>query len=94
MEICFVEFSFLQMMKGMFASNLKTKIPQSHHALTQVTFGRVMEFATTLKLPSKYTGYCFILDKSNRIRWRACGLAEDKTTFMFSAADALLKEST
>lgn len=26
-----------------------------------------------LLLPSKYTGYVYLVDKNNRVRWRGCG---------------------
>lgn len=92
LEITFVEYSFLQVMKGVFATNLKKRIPESQHARTQVTFGGVMNFATNLKLPNKFTGYSFLLDRENRIRWRACGVAEENADLMLRAIEALLKE--
>ena len=27
-----------------------------------------------LLLPNKYTGYVYLVDKYNRVRWRGCGL--------------------
>jgi ATP10 protein len=93
LEICFVEYGFLKMMKGMFQSNLKKKIPDTHHHHTQVTFGGVLDLARKIGLPSKFAGYCFLLDESNLIRWRASGLAEDNLQVLFDATDALLKET-
>ena len=32
------------------------------------------EIAVNLLLPNKYTGYVYLVDKYNRVRWRGCGL--------------------
>lgn len=35
------------------------------------------DFAARLLLPNKFTGYVYLLDRSNRVRWHGCGHAED-----------------
>lgn len=73
LEICFVEYGFLSLTKNVFASNLKTQIDPSQHSLTALSFGGVMDFAASLQLPNKYTGYVYLVDGKNRVRWRGCG---------------------
>lgn len=36
----------------------------------------MQDISADLDLPKKYSGYTFLLDKNNRIRWRACGQAK------------------
>jgi hypothetical protein len=36
-----------------------------------------MEFAAALELPNKYTGYAYLLDRENRVRWRGSGQSQD-----------------
>ena len=74
-EISFVEFGFLSLAKNVFISNLKTKVAESQQDLTLVSFGNLMRFASILELPNKYTGYAYLLDSQNRVRWRATGTA-------------------
>ena len=41
-----------------------------------------MDLADRLRIPNKYTGYIFLLDRDNRIRWRASGqMLEEKGKF-------------
>ena len=41
-----------------------------------------MDLADRLRIPNKYTGYIFLLDRDNRIRWRASGqMLEEKGDF-------------
>lgn len=93
LEICFVEYSFLSMAKGMFVSAIRDKVPESNHPLTTLCFGGVTDFSAHLLLPNKFTGYVIVLDKNNRVRWRACGQAEDEEVQrMFKAIEKLQKE--
>ena len=83
-EICWIEYSFLSMVRKMFAEELKKKVLLDQHDLTVLTFGNIMEFASALLLPNKYTGYVFLLDKENRVRWRGSGEAlPDELPFLF-----------
>ena len=43
-EICFVEFGFLSMAKGMFINNLKSQIPEEQQSNTAFAFGGVKVF--------------------------------------------------
>lgn len=93
-ELCFVEYGFLRMMRGVFASNLKKKIPESHHSLTQIIFGGVLDFAKQLNLPNKFAGYSFLLDSSNRVRWRGSGLASpEELKLMIQCTEELIVEA-
>lgn len=94
LEICFVEYGFLKMMQGMFQSNLKKKIPETHYHLTQVTFGGVLDFAKKLELPNKFAGYAFLVDQSNLVRWRGSGLADDNAALMLACAEEILREKS
>ena len=94
LEICFVEYSFLSMAKSLFVSSIKEKVPVKNHSLTTLCFGGIMDFSAHLLLPNKFTGYVVVLDKHNRVRWRACGQAEDgEVERMFKAIETLEKES-
>jgi hypothetical protein len=93
LEICFVEYSFLSMAKGIFTSNIKEKVPEANHPLTTLCFGGVADFSAHLLLPNKFTGYVVVLDKNNRVRWRACGQAEqEEVELMFQAIEKLKQE--
>ena len=49
------------------------------HGRTLLVFGGLMDLADHLRIPNKYTGYIFLLDKDNRVRWRASGqMLEEK----------------
>ena len=93
-EICFVEYGFLSLTKNVFASNLKSQIDPAQHDLTALSFGGVMDFAAALQLPNKYTGYVYLLDGRNRVRWRGCGqsLGPAELDKLFALAWALLAE--
>jgi hypothetical protein len=42
-------------------------------------------------LPKKYTGYSYLLDNQNRIRWRGCGMAQqEEVDAMLRCASELL----
>lgn len=75
-EICFVEFSFLSIAKGLVTQGIKNQLQPSQIDSTYVKFGGVMELAHKLLLPNAYTGYIYLLDKQNRVRWKACGEAK------------------
>lgn len=93
MELCFIEYSFLSMAKTLFASNLKQSIPPPQHNKTVLVFGGVKEFITPLQVPNKFTGYAFLLDSSNRIRWRGCGQAKpEEVETMIQCAQQLVRE--
>ena len=72
-EVCFVEYGFLSLTKNVFATNLKSQVDAAQHDLTALSFGGVMDFAAQLQLPNKYTGYVYLIDGKNRVRWRGCG---------------------
>ena len=45
-------------------------------------------------IPNKYTGYLFLLDKENRVRWRGSGRAEESDlNLLFRGIDELLVET-
>lgn len=75
-EMCFVEFSFLSIAKGLVTQGIKNQLQPSQIDSTYVKFGGVMELAHKLLLPNAYTGYIYLLDKQNRVRWKACGEAK------------------
>ena len=93
-EICFVEYGFLSLTKNIFATNLKTQILPSQHDLTALSFGGVMDFAAALQLPNKYTGYVYLIDNNNRVRWRGCGQCNgaDELERLYRIAGSLLLE--
>jgi len=94
MEVCFVEYGFLTLAKNVFASNLKAQIPASQLDLTAFSFGGVMDFAARLQLPNKYTGYVYLLDGDNKVRWKGCGTAkEEEVQVMLRCAESLLEEA-
>ena len=56
-----------------------------------------------LLLPNKYTGYVYLVDKYNRVRWRGCGLTltttsdngeiiQEEIEDLVKCTNALLKE--
>ena len=90
LDICFVEYGFLKLMQGVFASNLKKRVPETQHALTQITFGGTMDFAKKLNVPNKYAGYCYLVDEHNRVRWRGSGLAGDNFQLLLKSTEQLL----
>jgi ATP10 protein len=51
------------------------------------------KFASYLELPNKYTGYAYLLDQQNRVRWRGCGQAEEgEIQAMIKCAELLVEE--
>ncbi len=93
LNICFVEYGFLSLAKGAFVNSLRDKIPKERWAYTAFSFGGVMDFACDLLLPNKFTGYVYLVDGANRVRWRACGLAtEAEAERMLKCAEGLYKE--
>ena len=51
-------------------------------------------FANALELPNKYTGYAFLLDKDNKVRWRGCGQAEPhELETLYQCTEQLLAEA-
>jgi len=93
-EICFVEYGFLSLTKNVFAANLKSQIDPAQHDLTALSFGGVMDFAAALQLPNKYTGYVYLVDARNRVRWRGCGQCHGEAELerLYGIARELLAE--
>ena len=77
-SLCFVEYGFLSLAKGAFLGNLKKEVDESRWDRTAFIFGGVMDFATRLLLPNKFTGYAYLIDDFGRVRWRGCGKAEEE----------------
>ena len=49
------------------------------HDRTLLVFGGLKDLADKLHIPNKYTGYIFLLDEDNRVRWRGSGrMSEEK----------------
>ncbi len=92
-ELCFVEYSFMSWASKIFANNLKSEINEDQHNNTILVFGNLSNFASQLLLPSKYIGYCYLLDKNNRVRWRGCGNAkEEELNALYKCSLQLLEE--
>jgi hypothetical protein len=93
-EICFVEYGFLSLTKNVFAANLKSQIDPAQHDLTALSFGGVMDFAAALQLPNQYTGYVYLVDARNRVRWRGCGQCHGEAELerLYGIARELLAE--
>ncbi len=89
-----VEWGFLGIVKGTFIKSMREKkIPKERWHLTAYAFGGLMEFATKLLLPNKFTGYAYLVDNAGRVRWRACGKAQPQDVErMLAIANMLLKE--
>jgi hypothetical protein len=93
LNICFVEYGFLSFAKGSFIGSLQSKVEEERWAHTAFAFGGVMDFATQLLLPNKFSGYAYLVDGAGRVRWRACGMAtEAEAERMLACAKGLLKE--
>lgn len=73
-EICLHDYGFLKYFRSSFIKNLKLEVPESNFQRTVLSFGNAYEVAVNLLLPNKYTGYVYLVDKYNRVRWRGCGL--------------------
>ena len=51
------------------------------------------DFAAPLLLPNVYTGYAYLLDRDNKIRWRGSGQAlESEVEVLLQCTEELLKE--
>jgi hypothetical protein len=51
------------------------------------------DFAAQLLLPNVFTGYAYLLDKDNKIRWRGSGQAlESEVEALLRCTDELLRE--
>jgi ATPase complex subunit ATP10 len=72
-EICFIETGIFSMAKNMMAKSVRNKVESNHLSNSYLKFGGIMDIAMRLSLPNIFTGYIFILDRDNRIRWKACG---------------------
>jgi len=93
LNICFVEYGFLSFASGSFIGSLREKVKEGRWAHTAFAFGGVMDFATQLLLPNKFTGYAYLVDGAGRVRWRACGMATGaEVERMLKCAEGLYKE--
>lgn len=88
-NICVIQYSFLKFVKKLFFSNTEKDLLEyaNQNPLNDINklreqslffFGDDKVFASKLLLPNSYTGYVFLVDKQNRIRWQSCGKATDK----------------
>ena len=51
------------------------------------------DFAAQLLLPNVYTGYAYLLDRDNKVRWRGSGQAtEQEIEAMLECTEQLLQE--
>jgi len=92
-EICFIEYGFLAMAKTVFINSIKNNIADSQFNHTYLTFGGVTDFASQLSLPNVYTGYAYLLDEQNRVRWHGCGEAtEEEVKTLLTCAQQLVEE--
>ena len=54
----------------------------------------IQNFSKSLELPNKYTGYAYLLDKNNKVRWRGCGQAEPhELEILYKCTDQLVAEA-
>ena len=72
-ELFLIEHSILSPLTFMFVNAAKDNIPKERWNTTAVKIGSINEVAVPLLLPNKYSGYMFLLDKKNMIRWRSSG---------------------
>mmetsp|Transcript_443 Transcript_443/g.840 ORF Transcript_443/g.840 Transcript_443/m.840 type:complete len:244 (+) Transcript_443:62-793(+) len=91
-EIFLHEYSFLKYLKGTFIRKLQKEIPPQHFSRTIVSFGNAHEISVALLLPSKYTGYVYLVDSQKRVRWRGCGQAKsDEIKTLIECTSQLLR---
>lgn len=79
-EICIVEYVLLckvDFIRTRFLENFKRSTDPTLHGSTFIAFVDVFAFASQLFLPSKYTGYVFLLDAQDRVRWIGSGEATE-----------------
>jgi hypothetical protein len=92
-SMCFVEYGFLSLAKGAFIKGLKGQVDPTRWERTGYVFGGVLDFATELLLPNKFTGYAYLIDSEGRVRWRGIGHAqEEDLQALQRCATALLEE--
>lgn len=88
-NICVIQYGFLKFFKKLFFNNTEKDLLEyaGQNSLNDMQklknqslffFGDDKIFASKLLLPNSYTGYVFLLDKQNRIRWQSCGKPSDK----------------
>ena len=54
----------------------------------------MQKFADQLSVPNVYSGYAYLVDAQNRVRWRGCGLARPADLMALRrATEALLDEA-
>lgn len=76
----------------MFVSGAKSTVPEGRWESSAVKVGGVAEVTIPLLLPNIYTGYIFLLDRNNMIRWRASGFATlDELDTLVTIANTLLE---
>lgn len=66
-----------------------------HELIFHVRFAtvRIQDFAAQLLLPNVFTGYAYLLDKDNKIRWKGSGQAlESEVETLLQCTDQLLQE--
>ena len=92
-EMCFIEYGFLSMAKGVLINSLKKTIPIERHSNVGFAFGGIKEFADKLDIPNVFTGYVFLIDNKGRVRWRGCGLAKpEEIKTLIKCAELLSQE--
>jgi len=93
-EICIIEFSILSMVSGIFAKNISKNVLSQQSDSTFLKFGGLPNFAKSLNLENLSTGYAYLLDKDNKIRWRGSGMARGREVArLFELTEELLKEA-
>lgn len=93
-RICFVEHKFLSILKTVFINNLSKDMTPRDLDSTGLVFGGVMDFAAQLLLPNVYTGYAYLLDSHNQVRWQGCGEAlPEEVETMIKCTEELLGET-
>jgi hypothetical protein len=90
-ELFLSEHSILSPLTFMFVNAAKDNIPKERWNTTAVKIGSINEVAVPLLLPNKYSGYMFLLDKKNMIRWRSSGYpANDEIDVFLKLTQKLL----
>lgn len=92
-ELCFVEWGFLSFLRRLFIEDVKRRTDVENHRLTALVFGGINEFCAPLLVPNKFTGYVYLLDKDNRVRWKGCGIPHPhEVEYLVKACHDLIEE--
>lgn len=92
-ELCFVEWGFLSFLRRLFLEDVKRRTAVENHGLTALVFGGINEFCAPLLVPNKFTGYVYLLDKHNRVRWKGCGVPHPhELEYLVKACHDLIEE--